>query len=240
MSLSILCVTKGEDFAFPLLHQMASDARVLGAEFVACVDGAAPWPLDGLRPHLGDDWQLQRVHSAGYIESVLDEAVGFCRGDYVLRLDDDERISFALLAWLENEHYLTADHWAFPRANLWGDANSVLVNPPLWPDLQTRLSVKAKAGGRHGVHDGSPFGTGTVAPCVIEHHKYLIKSREQREAQAHAYDALRAGSGTAPQFYPHMVPEVVYAGVGLHLAPLGDGDAAAISEAVPRVLAVAR
>lgn len=239
MTLSILCVTRGDNAAFPFLRELAEDADHMGAEFVLVVDGTSTWPMLSFLPEAGD-WQLRRVQSAGYIESVLDEAIGYCDGDYVLRLDDDERISPALLAWLEGRHYEAADHWAFPRANLWGDAESVLVNPPLWPDLQTRLSIKAKAGGRHGVHDGSPFGTGRIAPAVIEHHKYLIKSREVREAQAHGYDALRPGAGTDPAMWPYMVPEAAYERVGLRLAPLGDGDAGTINAALPRVLAVTR
>jgi hypothetical protein len=236
--LAILCVTRAEDFALPFLHTLAGDARDLYAQVVIAADGdaAAERVKSAFIPYA----RIYRVASAGYIESVLDEAVGYCTGQYILRLDDDERLSPALLTWLENEHYLAADHWAFPRANLWGDEGSVLVNPPLWPDLQTRLSVKAKAGGRHGVHDGSPFGTGRVAPAAIEHHKYLVKSRAEREAQARGYDALRPGAGTAAHFRPFMVPEVAYERVGLRLAPLGDGDAAAISEATRRVLAVTR
>jgi hypothetical protein len=239
MSLSILCVTKAEPFALPFLAVLASDAFELGAELVIAVDDASTWPVIGTPPTVGE-YQVCRVQSAGYIESVLDEAIGFCCGDYVLRLDDDERMSLDMVMWLRSDAYLDADHWAFPRANLWGDADSVLVNPPLWPDLQTRLSIKPKAGGRHGVHDGSPFGTGRIAPAVIEHHKYLIKSREVREAQARGYDALRPGAGTDPAMWPYMVPEVAYARVGLHLAPLGDGDADTINASMPRVLAVTR
>jgi hypothetical protein len=237
MTLSILCVTRAEEWALPLLRQMANDARTLGAELVMAGDGREA--VGTLMTEVAPE-KIVRVDSAGYIESVLDEAIGFCRGDYVLRLDDDERISKTMFTGLLTGAYLGADHWAFPRANLWGDADSVLVNPPLWPDLQTRLSIKSKAGGRHGVHDGSPFGTGRIAPAVIEHHKYLIKSRAVREAQAHGYDALRPGAGTDPAMWPYMVPEAAYERVGLRLAPLGDGDAAAISEAIPRVLAVTR
>jgi hypothetical protein len=177
--LAILCVTRAEDFALPFLHTLAGDARDLYAQVVIAADGdaAAERVKSAFIPYA----RIYRVASAGYIESVLDEAVGYCTGQYILRLDDDERLSPALLTWLENEHYLAADHWAFPRANLWGDEGSVLVNPPLWPD-----------------------------------------------------------AGTAAHFRPFMVPEVAYERVGLRLAPLGDGDAAAISEATRRVLAVTR
>jgi len=223
MRLSILCVTRGDDAVLPFIDRMCRDALDLGAEILVCVDGE---PTRVLLALVGSR-QLHRVQSAGYIESVLDEAVAYCRGEYVLRLDDDERISPALLGWLNGEHYLGADHWAFPRANLWGDSGSVLVNPPLWPDLQTRLSIKPKAGGRYGVHDGSPFGTGRVAPAVIEHHKYLIKGRAEREAQAARYDALRAGAGTSDPFWPFMVPEAAFWD-GLMVASLGNGDADAI------------
>ena len=237
MTLSILCVTRAEPFALPFLRALSDAAEVLEAEYVLLLDAVPASRPFGYAPETAD-YQIRRVRSAGYIESVLDEGVGCCNGTYVLRVDDDERISPALLQWLEGRCYEGADHWAFPRANLWGDERSVLVNPPLWPDLQTRLSVKSKAGGRHGVHDGSPYGTGTIAPVVIEHHKYLVKSRAEREAQARGYDALRSGAGTAPHFWPFMVPEDAFLEVAL--SPLDDGDAGMIERAERRVLTVAR
>jgi hypothetical protein len=102
-----------------------------------------------------------------------------------------------MLAWLHDRKYVYADHWQFPRLALWSDEEHFLLTPQLWPDHQTRLSVKAKAGGRPGIHDGSPFGGGIHAHVAIEHHKFLVKSTEERAAIAARYDGIRQGTGTS-------------------------------------------
>src|SRR5690606_10758983 len=96
--------------------------------------------------------------------------------------------------------------------------HSYIVNPPLWPDLQTRLSVKAKSGGRTRVHAGSPFGTGTVAPCVLEHHKFLVRPRGEREALVERYERIERGAGLGYSMFS--VPEPYED--QLRTAPLGN------------------
>lgn len=174
--LTILCVTAGEPYAHRFIDWMRRDADVLDAEFVLIEDG-------------------RDVQSDGTIESVLDEAISRCPDGYILRLDDDERMTYDMVAWLAGGAYQAADHWAFPRANLWPTEHTYVANRPLWPDLQTRLSVKALAGGRRAVHAGSPYGTGRVAPCVIEHHKFLVRTREERERLVERYEAVQPGAG---------------------------------------------
>ena len=116
------------------------------------------------------------------IEDCLEDAVNECDdGSYILRLDDDELPSPEMVLWLENRLYETHDHWCFPRKHLWLDEDHYIPDFPLYPDLQTRLSIKAKSGGRHKLHDGSPFGSGEIAPCDIEHHKFLVRSTEERQ-----------------------------------------------------------
>lgn len=172
--LSILCVTRAEAYALPFLEDMAELANDLDARFYIAADGdQALARLDGINA------TTFVVRSHGYLESVLDDAVAKCEDGYILRLDDDERVSDGMYGWLLERSYEQHDHWAFPRANLWPDENQRLdgnVNGAvLWPDLQTRLSVKAKSGGRTRIHQGSPHGRGEVAPVVIEHHKLLVR-----------------------------------------------------------------
>lgn len=172
MSLSILVVTAGEPYARPFLDELERLAVSLDAELV---EHHAP--------------------GAGAIEYVLADALERCTRDYVLRIDDDERCSDDMTAWLAAGVYRAAEVWSFPRAHLYPDAESFVTSPPLWPDLQTRLTVRAKAGGRRRLHEGSPYGAGTVARVVLEHHKFLVRSLDERQALLERYEALQPGAG---------------------------------------------
>lgn len=206
--LSILCVTKMEAHTMPFLIEMSEIARVLDAELVIAADGSeAVDRLLAANERLGA-MALCEVKSNGDIGSVLDTALKVCRGPFVLRLDDDERCSLAMASWLATYAYRISDHWKFPRANLWGDERHYLRTPQLWPDHQTRLSVKHKAGDRKAVHAGSPYGGGTLAPCVIEHHKFLVRSLEARREIVRRYDSIQAGAGT--NFRAFSCPEDFY------------------------------
>ena len=204
--LSLLCVTKAEPHAKRFLAEMLDLGRQLEAEVIFAADGVAAmgqivaWGLPVL--------SMRGVVSKGYLESVLDEAVEFCSRDYVLRLDDDEGCSKAMVRWLTNRAYESGNHWKFDRVHLWGDCRTALVTPQLYPDAQTRLSVKRLAGGRSVIHAGSPHGGGLVAPCAIEHHKLLVKTLEERRAIVRRYDLVNPGSGTS--FAAFSVPEDVY------------------------------
>lgn len=210
MTLSILCVTKGEPHAWPFLHTISELGASLGAQTVIALDG----PADDRMPAV--DLTLF-VHSAGYVESVLDDCLAHCRGDYILRLDDDERCSPAMVRWLKAGAYTEAKSWAFATAGLWGDAESVLVMPELWPQYHTRLSRRIIAGGQRRIHQPNPHGRGEIAPAVLEHHKFLVKSLETRRAIAARYEGIRRGAGKPC----HSVPELAYD--ELLVAPLGDG-----------------
>lgn len=219
MSLSILCISKLEAFALPFIMEMSRLAAVLDAQLVLAADGpeafaqATTMSYHRLPTIVG-------VQSQGYLESVHDMALQNCRGQFVLRLDDDERCSRAMVKWLQLEAYKAYEHWKFPRAHLFRDEQTVLMHPQLWPDHQTRLSLFSLAGGRSWIHAGSPFGGGTEAPVVLEHHKFLVKSVEERQAIAARYDQIQPGSGTGGMLAFNL-PELC--GVELRTAPLGEG-----------------
>lgn len=205
MTLTVLCVTAAWPYARPFIQAMRAQAHCLEAGFVLAVDlERAHWPA----------WIEQdaiEVRSAGYLESVLDQAVAYCPDGHILRLDDDERLTPQMVDWLASREYEEHDHWAFPRLNLWPDRARHVTNPPLWPDLQTRLSVKAKSAGRHRVHAGSPHGTGRVAPVAIEHHKFLVRTRAEREQLMADYEQLQEGAGrdyamfSVPELYDQLL-----------------------------------
>ena len=206
--LSILTVTKAEPYAGYFLKQMQQLAIAANAEFVIAGDGTEA--INKLK-HLGfgDEDVLVSVKSAGFIESVLEATVRCCSGKYILRIDDDECVSPEMFRWIVNQDFTEADHWKFARAHLWHRADLYITNPPLWPDHQTRLSVKKKSGGRSSIHAGSPHGGGKLAPVTLEHWKFLVKSREERRAIANNYDSHGMGLGTHGML-PFNIPEESY------------------------------
>ena len=218
MTLSILVITKVEPFAVPFLTEMAQVAKVCNAEFVIAVDGT---PQCGCDTPLLFDVPRQvvlTVRSKGYLESVHDEALAACSGDYVLRLDDDERCSVAMIKWLVEQSYTAAPLWKFPRAHRYATDKAAgdhifIVNPPLWPDHQTRLGLKSMMGGRTHIHAGSPHGGGELAPVVLVHDKFVVKPLADRREIVRRYDRIAQGAGTA--FAAFSVPEDVFATLNL-------------------------
>ena len=177
--LSILCVTNELPRTNPFIQHYFDVAVMLklhdiDAEVVIARDG-------------------KDVHSQGYIESALDEAVALTSGRYVLRIDDDERISPAMARWLSRGEFRAAPNWTFPRVHFWRDVNTVIFERYYFPDPQTRLSVRQMAGGNRQIHSASPYGSGETAKVCLEHHVYLVKSYEERIETAKRYNAIMHG-----------------------------------------------
>lgn len=219
-ALSILVVTQAEPHTWSFLRAIDTRLAALNAELVVAVD----CPIRGFMPGelLSGDWHRLnwvQVQSRGYIESVLDQALMSCTGEYVLRLDDDEALTPTAWDFLAEEGYRAHPHWKFDRYNLWGDVRHYIPTPPLFPDHQTRLSKRELAGGRCVIHCGSPFGGGEVAPGGILHHRFLIRPYEQRAAIAAKYDGVSPGAGTSPGMLPFNLPEDVWATIELREVP---------------------
>lgn len=201
MDLSIVCVTNMQPHAAPFIAHMRMVADRLGAELVLGLDGkeAQASGIDALAD------VCIAVNGTGILESVLDEVLDGCNGHHVLRIDDDEKVSPALMLWLATGNYRAFTLCAFPRPYLWGNETQMITD--LYPDLQTRLSTKARAGGRATIHAGSPFGTGTVIPYAIEHHKFLVRSLAEREQIAARYEQEREGAGLSYEYGRFNLPE---------------------------------
>ena len=206
MTLSILCVTNGKPYSGRFIEQMYADAHEIGATMVLGLDGEtaqnAGYPCD----------RSINLETTGVLEDVHDKAVEFCSTDWVLRVDDDERISPALLRWLKDGGYIKAKYalYAFPRVYMWDDDKHILTNDGMWPDLQTRLGLKQFMFGYTYVHAGNPNGTGAIAPYALEHHNLLVKSRSEREAIAKLYESKQPGAGTLPQYAKYNLPETFF------------------------------
>lgn len=214
---TVMMITKGEPHSKRFLGEALTLARIMGGKLlVGADDGGGE---NGISEN--DDITVVSVKSNGTLESVHDAVLALAPDGYVLRLDDDEKASPAMMQWLAAKHYETADHWKFPRGHFWGGEELMLYTPHLWPDHQTRLSLKSKAGGRNTIHCGSPFGGGELAPVAIEHHKFLVKDRAERQAIANRYDTVAQGAGSG--MIAFSVPEVAYAGEEIRLVEFGDG-----------------
>lgn len=203
--LTIVCISKVEPFSPPFLFDMETLAYRLGADFLLACDGGQAYAQASSLLHYT---RLMRVDSKGYLESVHDDVIRSVETRYVLRLDDDEKASPAMVRWLVSRSYCADDHWKFARANLISP-KQYIVTSHLWKDHQTRLSVRSKAIGRTALHCGSPYGGGREAPVAIEHYKFIVKSLDERRRIAANYDRVMAGAGTGGMA-PFTLPEVAY------------------------------
>lgn len=181
--LTVLTITDYPDHAPRFLQRAADLATRLGADYVE-------WDGTG----------------AGLLENVLDGAVASCRDGWILLLADDEAIPRETEAWIATGEWETADNWCFPRRHLWPDEYSFITSMPLWPDLQTRLSVKAKSGGRLHIHAGSPFGSGTLVRAPIDHHKFLVRTQQERQQLLDRY-ATFDPIAVSPHYAAFSIPE---------------------------------
>jgi hypothetical protein len=81
------------------------------------------------------------VESPGYVERILPWLNEQCRGDWILRLDDDELPSVGLieiLPSLMNDHEMT--HYYLRRRTIVGDERAQwIAQRPWWPDWKLRL-----------------------------------------------------------------------------------------------------
>lgn len=216
--LTILCVTRAEDCVMGLLGSLAESARDLEAECVIIVDGDIVRDVQKVEDHFNAmllPAKVISIRSLGYIESILDQALEHTSTDYILRIDDDEQISESMFNWLDKRYYRSAPHWKFPRAHIWPPYTPnmqvsevrCIVNLPLYPDHQTRLSHRTLSGARTTIHSGSPYGGGELAPCLLEHHKFAIKTIEERREIVARYERLQPGAGS--DFKVFSVPEDV-------------------------------
>lgn len=214
-NLTILCVTNGQgDHVREFVQTMQDQADHLGACFMIGADGEEAYRLS----YFAD--RVAPINSMGYLESVLDEVTKLVDTPYVLRLDDDERMSQSLLWWLKSGEYTRYDIVTFPRANLWGDREHFLKEEPWWMDAQTRLGKVEKMLGRDRIHKGNPAGSGITVPYAIEHHKFLVRDYAERLKIAEQYEKVQPGAGKG-EYLPYNLPEDT--GRKLLLANLGSG-----------------
>lgn len=198
--LSVLCVSKCEPYTKRFFTHFRAIADIFGAEFVLAHDRCNP-------PDCGADKYLS-VEASGTIEDVLIDAHRACSGEYVLRLDDDETLSahaiFLVRGMIEED--LDGRIYAFPRANLIEDESTAIVSGSLFPDFQVRLMPR-DAENRTLLHEG--LSPNEAIKGLLLHHKFLVKSVDERRAMAAAYEIKRSGCGTG-HYLQFSVPEDVF------------------------------
>jgi hypothetical protein len=193
VKISVLCVTRGEPHSERFLRHFALVAKFLGAEFVVGADRA---------PHvqaLGGKVVPVDCSSCPAVETVLEEAVAVCSGDWILRLDDDESVSLAMLYWMMTFDFSRGEAVAFPRAHLWGDEATAMTNPGYWPDWQMRLSLR-KWAVRKVLHEPAAR-IDIVAPACLLHHVYLVRDRAARKECAERYCKIQGVPMPDPPTY---------------------------------------
>lgn len=196
-SLSICCLTKCEPFSHRFLLEMKELADSLNAEFVLGADGCE----EKAREYTD---RVIPVVSKGYLESILQEVLNFCNGDYIFRLDDDERLSNSLYKWV-HDIVLVEPIYSFRRYELYKDENYYLT--ALHPSVSSRLTTKRWAVCHDMIH-GHFVPYGTVIEHPILHYKFLVKSYEERLKLAEKYESItkNAGLGT---YKSYTLPEDV-------------------------------
>jgi hypothetical protein len=204
MSLSVLVFTEGHPFAARFLDEFGELARELSAEYVIAGDHEQGYEMARRYADLPI-----RVDTQGLQEHMVAEVAAQCFGDWVLKLDDDETVSPAMREFLMHYDWWQAgpQAYSFPYAWLWGDEDHFITSPPFWVDPHGRLMKKGlMLDWPTGVHQNNPH-TGPVIPVALCHHKFLVKTQEERREVARRYDAFMQGAGSGPHYGKFTLPE---------------------------------
>jgi len=206
MSLSICCLTNapGERLA-SILGQL----RPLAHEIVVGADTRAGAERHREYAAIADTVVLVEFEFA---ERHLGWLAGQCSGDWILRIDDDEIASPALierLPWLMSQ--LVEQYWV-PRRWLYSTPNQWLDELPWWPDYHNRL-VRRNARLRFSglLHTGAePVWPARFLDWPLYHLECVLKERRIREAKVAYLDSMRPGlmaPGGGPLNEVYYLPE---------------------------------
>jgi hypothetical protein len=148
--------------------------------------------------------RLDEVDSKGYVEAHLQQMVNACRGDWILRLDSDERLA---PAWHEGKwrRHLTGEHTHFNLPRRWFHTpDSYLTVAPWASDPQMRLfrNVPGEMTFPGEIHEPMAMaGPGEyLCELTIEHHVLWLKTRAEREEKVARYVRLRPEKACADYY----------------------------------------
>lgn len=194
-------MSDGQPRAERFLREFCELGKMLGAEVVFGAHGPA---AEALCCALDSNYVV--AVEGQIVEEMLDPVLDTCNGDYILRLDDDELPSAGMVQWLSEGWFLEHDSWFFARYHLWPDDRHVLVESPFFPDFQQRLTTKEKSKRGPELHAGSPFPA-YRAPVYMEHHAFLVKTKEERRALTAKYHSIKTGVYMDPALVDVVWPE---------------------------------
>lgn len=203
--ISVGVVTKGEKFADRLIGKLHQLTYNYGWQLVICGDGDKGFQL---AKKYADNYD--RI-DAGYFEKGWNTVLSLVKHQWVLQIDDDEEISPAMEKWLckgEWQH-LGKDGFAFPCAWTFGDKQHYLMNDPVGHDSHIRLLKKQYSGREELPHSVPQRCRVAMTPYMILHHKFLVRSLEDRVATARKYEAMGEGLGFGKRL-AYNVPEIVF------------------------------
>jgi hypothetical protein len=185
------------------------------------------------------------------VESLLYNAIPKLRSPWILRFDDDEIPSPALLDWVrENINTLAAPSACFARQAIWHlpesgwvtgfcEAACRTIGGPESQDRQHRLFLRRDVVLTEALHTAGFTLAATVdapASALIYHIDWLIRSHAQRLRKLENYERQAPGNGLCRA--PYYLPED-YAPDFYDFVPLNDPFAEAIVKNLPaRIIAV--
>jgi hypothetical protein len=138
-------------------------------------------------------------------EALLSWLYGRCRGDWILKLDDDEAPSRALLDGLADAADASVTHVWLPRRWLYGGPRTYLAADPWLPDFQLRLSVNDPRLVRFPGLLHVPLEVAGPARYLDApiYHLETLRPREERERKVEAYERERPGLRLAGLAFNH-------------------------------------
>jgi hypothetical protein len=164
-------------------------------EIVVCIDRATTDNTYQIARTLAH--QVHFVATDGYLESALPQMVALCSGDFILRLDDDERLGgnwtrpdFESLVALNDLSHLTV-----LRRWIVDEGRNFIASPPWFPDVQMRLfrNIPASIRWPQEIHDPMEIAGNCLTPSDrwIEHDVLFTTTAAERQEKCRSYQALR-------------------------------------------------
>ncbi len=164
-------------------------------EIVVCIDRATTDNTYEIARTLAD--HVHFLSTDGYLESALPQMVALCSGDFILRLDDDERLSgnwtredFESLVALNDLSHLTV-----LRRWIVDDGRDFIASTPWFPDVQMRLFRNLPASIRwpQQIHEPMEIAGNclTLGDRWIEHDVLFTATSAERQEKCRTYQALR-------------------------------------------------
>jgi hypothetical protein len=153
--------------------------------------------------------------TAAHLEPMLPEIVEACASEWILRVDDDEIPSAALVHWLKQSlRVIDRRVVAIPRRALMFHGEDLFFTDKIpnlgRQDYQFRLFRREGIKFTSQIHTaGIEFAEGDIAyapdECCLYHFDWIVRDHRERASKLKTYESIRAG--TEDFFRPQYLPE---------------------------------